>query len=294
MKVIYVHGINNDDTDAAEIHQRWSSALCVGLKDVGVDLDPAPMASAVHYGKKLADETDVWVGRSPGVEMSIEPPSEGREIALLYREYQRELGIEDEEVQKFADEEGVEMGDGIHKGWIKAIARAMEKVVGTKGGSFLARWFLPQASAYLEKPGLKDEIDNMVDEQVRRFATPGEELIIVAHSLGTVVMYRLLRSLASDYSIKLFLTLGSPLGIKLVKMHLPGVNRKPEEVLRWVNGSDAEDFVALLPRLDAKTFGDNSIHNIIGIENNDEDKHSIEDYLSNWRVAQTVFIGLNS
>ena len=90
--------------------------------------------------------------------------SEG--IASLFFEYQARAGITDDQVHSYArDDDGlIEKGDGIHKGWLKAIARAMEDLLPTRG-KFLCRTFLRQAAAYLEKPGLKARIDGLVREQ---------------------------------------------------------------------------------------------------------------------------------
>jgi hypothetical protein len=44
--------------------------------------------------------------------------------------------------------------------------------------------------------------------------------VVVAHSLGTIVSYRLLRRYGAKAQVKLFVTLGSPLGIDVVKARL--------------------------------------------------------------------------
>jgi hypothetical protein len=159
-------------------------------------------------------------------------------------------------------------------------------------GEKLANAFLRQAGAYLSKPGLFDEINAIVKEQV---FTPFQDLsrtVVVTHSLGTIVGYVLLRKMAPDEKLPLFVTLGSPLGIGTVQKRIQGPFLKPRVATHWLNGSDPEDFVALRPELTAATFGSAEIENVSNLENGDENAHSITQYLSHQEISAPILKAL--
>jgi hypothetical protein len=175
---------------------------------------------------------------------------------------------------------------------LKAIARALEKVLPSKGKT-VARAFISQAAAYLHKPSLKEKIDDLVMTQIIDGLPKDEKVVIISHSLGTIVAYDLMRRLRHQVKVKLLLTAGSPLGIEIVKRRLggPPLICLPN-VERWVNVSDSEDFVALETRLTGKTFGCDKITNIDQLDNGDEDAHDILKYLAHEVVAKEIVLNL--
>ncbi|MFD3540585.1 hypothetical protein ACFWUQ_13920 [Streptomyces sp. NPDC058662] len=68
-------------------------------------------------------------------------------------------------------------------------------------------------------------------------------LVVVGHSLGSVVAYEVLRERRRD--VGLFVTAGSPLGISEIKDRLALPAAVPEGVAAWCNVSDLRDLVAL-------------------------------------------------
>jgi len=72
------------------------------------------------------------------------------------------------------------------------------------------------------------------------------ELVLVSHSLGTVVAMDLLSELPERFSVPLLVTAGSPLGMSTVYKRL--LNRgpvRPTRVGDWVNAWAAADAVAI-------------------------------------------------
>jgi len=167
---------------------------------------------------------------------------------------------------------------------LKAAARFIEKISPFKGE--IALGVLGQAHAYLKRPHIMKEVDDLV-----RPSLEGDEpMVIVAHSLGTIVTYRLLRGFAEADKPRrcpLYVTLGSPLGIDVVRRSFSVPRTRPNDVARWLNGADPEDFVALRPVLDVQSFG-SGIDNISDIDNGYDDPHSIVGYLSDNRIAGAI------
>jgi subtilisin family serine protease len=93
----------------------------------------------------------------------------------------------------------------------------------------------------------------MEDTLRRRIASGGGPFIVVAHSQGSMIAYDVLRALkAEDADVRLFLTIGSPLGMDEVQDVLKDIGgplRVPECVARWVNVAERLDPVALDPEL---------------------------------------------
>jgi hypothetical protein len=171
---------------------------------------------------------------------------------------------------------------------LKAAARFIEKISPFKGA--IALGILGQAHAYLKRPHIMKEVDDIV-----RPSLEGDEpMVIVAHSLGTIVTYRLLREFAEANKPRqcpLYLTLGSPLGIDVVRRSFSLPRTRPKDIARWLNGADPEDFVALRPALDEQSFGW-GIDNISDIDNGYDDPHSIVGYLSDKRIANAIVASL--
>lgn len=299
-KLIFIHGINNQDNSASVIRDQWTEALSDSLRNLGLSLPSDIEVDAAFYGDVLHHETQSW-GKSLGSAsaMSVNSPDDdfvsGAE-ASLFLEIQRAYGIEDTTVADFLDKEDEKpsatiMAKGIHKKWLKAIARALEAVIPTRG-KFLARIFLKQASAYLEKEGLKEQIDDMVYNQVFSGIKPEDKVVIVSHSLGTVVAYSLLRQSTTQIKPILFVTAGSPLGIDIVKQRLGPPLICPPNVPSWLNVSDKEDFVAFKPSLNASTFGCDQVENHTAIDNGYEDAHDIQMYLKYGITSKAIYNAL--
>ena len=290
-KILLVHGINNENNTKATIEQDWGDAI-----RSGVNMPDNASITAAFYGDVLHRETESW-GQNEEVAapMSAGSPDEDYAddgVAAFYLELQRAHSISDEDVAQFLDEgEKLEharrMAKGVHKRWLKALARALENVLPTKG-KFVARAFLGQAAAYLQKPGLKKKIDGLVVEQLFDDLEAEDDVIVISHPLGTVVSYEILRRLRNKVKAKLLLTMGSPLGIQIVQNRLgPPLVCLPN-VAKWVNASDPEDFVALRPSLTKQNFGCGNIENIDDLDNGEEDAHDVLMYLQHQVVSQAI------
>ena len=299
-KVLLIHGINNQNNSKENIEITWSDALRSGAVTAGLTIPDDVKFMAAFYGDVLFKETESWNKNKPASSsMSVESPDEDYaddEVVALYFEYQRKYGISDEQVSQELDagdnlQAQRRMAKGIHKSWLKAIVRALEKVLPSKGKR-VARAFINQAAAYLHKPALKEKIDDIVMTQIIDGLPKDEKVVIISHSLGTIVAYDLMRRLRHQVKVKLLLTAGSPLGIEIVKRRLGSPLICLPNVDKWVNVSDIEDFVALQTKLTSTTFGCDKINNIDRLDNGHEDAHDILKYLAHDVVAKEIVLNL--
>jgi hypothetical protein len=83
-----------------------------------------------------------------------------------------------------------------------------------------------------------------------------KEILLIAHSMGSIVAFDVLTLMVSDFSIDTFITIGSPLGLPLVKSNIAretnnyrqGLTKLPVPACvrnNWYNFADLEDSVAL-------------------------------------------------
>ncbi len=293
---IFIHGINNQNNSKENIEKTWSDALKKNSESSGVRMPDNMKFIAAYYGDVLNEETLSWrSNNTTSIPMSIDSPDEdfaNEGVAELYLEFQKKYGFTDKQISDELNSEDnptakKRMAKGIHKRWLKAIARVLENILPAKGKKVVEQ-FLTQAAAYLHKPGLKEKIDDVVLEQIKEHLTVKDNVVIISHSLGTIIAYELLRRLRHEVQVDLLITAGSPLGIELVKRRLgPPLICLPN-VKKWVNVSDKEDFVALKTILNGDNFGCDQINNNNQLDNGSEDAHDILKYLSHGFITQEI------
>lgn len=101
---------------------------------------------------------------------------------------------------------------------------------------------------------IASEIRELLKRELRPMLSANEDIILIGHSLGSVIAYDTLWELSRleqlPGKVNLFLTLGSPLGMHYVERRLMGYKEKdkrryPDNIKRWVNMSAVGDITAL-------------------------------------------------
>ncbi|MFI9172973.1 PGAP1-like alpha/beta domain-containing protein [Streptomyces lincolnensis] len=151
----------------------------------------------------------------------------------------------------------------------------------------LLRNFIPDANGYFFVPKIGDAIRDRLRAALD--ATDGP-VVVVGHSLGTVVAYDVLsEDRYEDREIPLFVTLGSPLGYTEIQDVLVGRPlRVPAPVRLWTNFADPFDVVTLDTTL-ADDF--RSMANVITdvpVDNRSPNSHAPCGYLRTREVRATV------
>lgn len=284
MRMVLVHGINQQGKSATRILDDWLTVLRATYAEHGPDpLGRLSRIEAAFYGDTLESLSSAKVQDQAIALGAEEADDDFDEFAVkALEEMALRMGITRDRIQAEAATTVVAQGAGIHKKWLKAIARAVERVSPWKGT--LALRVLGQAHAYIRNQHVHDE----VNKRVRPLFEDDEPAIVVAHSLGTIVAYSLLREFGREGRPRqspLLVTLGSPLGIDSVRRGFAQPRNRPDHVQRWFNGADPEDFVALRGELDG--YGP-EVENFPDFENGHDDPHSISGYLGDPRVARAI------
>lgn len=107
---------------------------------------------------------------------------------------------------------------------------------------------------FKNKDGVATRIRQLVADRLLASWTPGSRLLVMAHSLGSVIAFDTLWELSqnndSEIRIDLFMTLGSPLGLNFIRHRMlnarePAVRRYPTNIRRWANFAAVGEMTAL-------------------------------------------------
>ena len=117
------------------------------------------------------------------------------------------------------------------------------------------RQTIEETRRYFEnRDGIAGRIRQRVKDELRPLFDAGHSVMLVGHSLGSVIAYDTLWELswkdASPWHVDRFLTLGSPLGMFYVQRRLSGhgergARRYPANIRHWTNVSAGGDLTAL-------------------------------------------------
>ena len=257
-----VHGRDPGGADAERIESLWLDSLNVGLAAAGRPLRVADDdASFVFYGATL----DALVGGTPPPPITVHAVDDGMgavegvvegavdtgalaelppDLVAFALAVSRELlaGAGVDAPEAVANDV---VGDALVEALAAALAAIDRFVPGLSSAVVLLA--VRDVHAYLHDAAVRD----VLDAGLLAALPTDEPAVVVAHSLGTVVAYRVLRGLGDDAGgardVPLFLGVGSPLAIRAIRDVLAAEAplRVPAPVGRWVDARDPRDLLAL-------------------------------------------------
>lgn len=259
-----VHGIGQQYFGRNQILDQWIPALADGL-EWATERRPRVELDLAFYGRLFRRDEPWGQGKgshSTGAEAQLADLDDVEFAALTtaVAEIVTPAGMAEAAAES---EKGVKKGIRL-PARVVTLAGAVERRFRPASG-FLVLGTLRQVHRYLGDPQLKAEVD-----RIMAGAAAGAT-VLIGHSLGSVVAYEFLRQ-HPGHSVKLLLTLGSPLGLKMVRDRLPAGE---PGVSRWVNVRDPHDPVTAA----------GALHRwypavLDGYADNGPDAHMAERYLS--------------
>lgn len=291
MKLLFLHGIAQAGKSSEILREHWVEALNLGLSKSrlpAIDATTSKNIVVPFYGDALAGTKPDRLKR--GTTKAAKLDADFAEFAI---EYGVEALKSSDNLSKMKSDPNItdDRKKRDIQNWspVIHITRGLDKTLPGISSAFIGK-FLKEVHSYLSDEAVQKSIDRIVT----RALNTDDRLIVVSHSLGTVVAYHLLAS-ANKISVPQFITLGSPLAIKAVKGRLREKPHKPACVSNWLNGFDTKDIVALNP-LNAKHFArtEPAIRNNARINNFTENHHSIDGYLADANVAKLIYQSLNN
>jgi hypothetical protein len=283
MRLLLVHGRAQEGKSSEIIEREWMSALRRGFAALGVSAPPDLHIDAPFYGDRLAE-----LVRDRELPQADNVATRGGAIDDAYAQFLEEVATQvssDDSVTHREIED--ELGPGPQpRGpenweWVQAIIRIIDRR--TPGISdFSIGQLLRDVFVYVNDGPVRRAINKIVADQLT-----GDPTVVVAHSLGSVVAYEVLRGHAAN-SVPRLVTVGSPLGIRAIRRRLATPLLMPAGVRDWYNAYDERDVVALYP-LDAENFAIKPpIENYPSVRNHTENRHGIDGYLDDSEVAAHI------
>jgi hypothetical protein len=262
-----VHGIGKEYLGRNQILDRWTPALADGIEHAVGRRPHRPDLDLAFYGDLFRKAPRP--GKGTGT-----TDNDAAELAALDDEELAELTETVEEIVRPADLAAA--AAGVNKSlWlpvpVQVLVGAIERrFPPTSGVLFLGD--LRQVRKYLRDERLKARV-----QQIMAGAATGTT-VLIAHSLGSVVAYEFLQQ--SGQSVPLLLTIGSPLGLRMVRSRLSAGGPL---AARWVNVRDPNDPVTAAGSLRQwyHTVEERRAEN-------GADAHCAEHYLSSEAVGQVV------
>jgi Lecithin:cholesterol acyltransferase len=145
-----------------------------------------------------------------------------------------------------------------------------------------------------EKFMVRKELRARLLAKLNEALAAAEKVVIVSHSMGTMISYDLLRNVPECPTVDTFITLGSPLGVTEVQEQLiaPDVDKidfPAPKVGRWINIYDSMDPIAA----DAVLADDYAVVDGKKIEDIEESnwgswRHTITHYLAGVKLRATL------
>ncbi|MFJ2728432.1 trypsin-like serine peptidase [Streptomyces collinus] len=282
--LVFLHGRSQQGKDPAALRDAWTAGLNQGLVAAGFPpVDPADVWFP-YYGDRLvaALATTEAVPRIPeALSLSpaeaVAPPSPT--ARAVYEEMIGEAALRwnmPEESQPATERiSRDDLVGHLHRqlGWLAA-------------RSDLDGWtialVLRDVAAYLDDRRIRDSVLDCVLETLPEDG----EMILVSHSLGTVVGMDLTTRLSPALRTVHLTTVGSPLGLDSVyKRLLIGGTKRPDVVADWLNAWCPADAVAVGCPLADEWAG--SVTDVAVINARDK-AHDIGQYLSHPEVAGEI------
>jgi hypothetical protein len=281
-RLLFVHGIHQGGRSEDELRVEWLAALGAGARASGHEVPPDLDVVFPFYGDRLdgfAAEYQVPLAS----EITTKGDAFQDEFLAFQEEVANELrrgaGITDDQLDEVYGDNPREKGPQNWE-WVQAILKAIDRYSPGTTRQFLER-FLRDVFVYLQSPTVQTTIDGIVTERLDDRPT-----VIVAHSLGTVVTYNILRA-GAQADVPLLVTLGSPLGIYAIRRRFQPL-QYPVQVDHWINAFDDRDVVALHP-LDRANFPVTpDVENISDINNQTPNRHGILGYLDKANIAGRI------
>jgi hypothetical protein len=283
-----IHGRSQQFKDATALKQQWVEALHSGLTAANADLEiPDEQIRFPYYGQTLYDLAENADG--PFAQVLVKgddgamDDAEREFLTAVVAEAVERAGITSNQIRAASEDSTVIKRNALNWPWVLAALRAIDRVPGLGGASLALA--TRDVYKYLRNPGIQTVIESGVREAIPQ----GEQAVVVAHSLGTVVAYGLLKreAKAQDWQVTQLITVGSPLGVGPIVGALRPIGY-PEGVSAWFNAFDPADVVALHP-LDRAHFSVRpDIENYSGVRNPTPNRHGISGYLGDPTVAVRI------
>ncbi|MFK8162570.1 MAG: hypothetical protein AB8H12_08915 [Lewinella sp.] len=290
MKVIFVHGRDQQDYTPKQLRDNWLTAWEKGLAKSNLSLPAEDSIHVPYYADTLINLMEELTAPKSGeaTRSGSDGINEAQELQFT-KEYLKEVALANASTfeERMDIKHAVEEDRGpLNWGAVRWLSQLLDK--GNVLGDYPVRKATRDVFVYLTQNHIKAAVNKVVEATFD--ATP---CVVVGHSLGSIVTYLVLKN-NPHFKVKKFITLGSPLGVAALARYLEPPLVMPQSIMseatdRWYNAYDKRDFVALRP-LDTKHFNNGfDIQNSTHVVNHTDNRHGIEGYLDDKVIAKLIY-----
>ncbi|WP_347460726.1 alpha/beta hydrolase [Acinetobacter sp. ANC 7454] len=295
MKVIFIHGMNQQHHTAASIRQRWLHILQKGIRKHQQDarfsylkrhiripfygdlLSRYNVRNILNAGTLMPQQWPSFSFRQP-----VQPPPP----APVPRPGWRKPVIPDIPELK--------LNDSMNFNQKLKFITTLSKNVALRDFVLLLNYFprlhrsllqkfLIETYLYLDNPDFIRE----VHERIARQLNGRKPCIVIAHSLGSVIAYNHLIQ-HPELNVQRFITLGAPMAFRVIQEHLPQPIVRPETIKGdWINFYSTDDFLTAFPLSEPPFQFEPKIINY-GIRTHIHRPHDITGYLLHPQVVEAI------
>jgi hypothetical protein len=287
-RLVLVHGRSQEGRDPKEIKAEWLNALQIGAGKLGREIPRNLDVALPYYG----DTLDAFVEQLDAP-LAEDIKARGNPNDSEFLEFQGRVADELRIKAQITDDQvnaeyasNTKPRGPLNWDWVQAILRALDKY-GPGMSKKTVELFTRDVFLYITRPGIQSEVDKIVAN-----ALTLEPTVIVGHSLGSVVAYHLLRTDPRSLQVPLYVTVGSPLGIRAIREQLIPLRFPRPPLAAWYNAFDTRDTIALYP-LNKDNFAVTpEVENYDGVKNQTDNRHGIAGYLNDPQIAGRILDAL--
>ncbi|GGX36538.1 trypsin-like serine peptidase [Streptomyces lomondensis] len=282
--LVFLHGRSQHRKDPETLRREWTAGLNQGLTRAGMaTVDPADVWFP-YYGDRLA----ALMGWTEAVSGPIELGEFTASAAAERFAAESPSGFYEQMLVEAANKAGMpQNGPVATEGFGNAlVGRFQQALSWLAAKTDVDEWTIAtvfrDVSRYLTDRKIRDTV---LDTVLESMPTTGE-LVLVTHSLGTVVGMDLVSRLPDALDLTLLVTAGSPLGMNAVNERLlAGGPHRPEKARQWFNAWCPTDAVAIGCPLEDPRWGKVSQ---LAVANGRDRAHNIDEYLAHKGVASEI------
>ena len=254
MKVIFIHGMNQQNYTAHRLKVHWLKVFKLGLQQIHCKVNLRDLhISMPFYGDlltkyQLNNQLDLATFLPKSL-LNVRLPLHVQEQHPATKEHTPVIPL----LPPSPDQQGQSFSEKLYLTSQLVKDRVLKELVILLNNfpqlhESLIQQFLIETYLYLSNPQFMQEVHQRILKHIRE----GEEYIIVAHSLGSVIAYQLLANPSKHFTAQRFITLASPLAFRVIQCKMSTPSIRPQNLTgEWHNFYSQDDFLTAFPLTEA-------------------------------------------
>ncbi|WP_336929192.1 hypothetical protein [Acinetobacter tandoii] len=289
MKIIFIHGMNQQNYDEETLKQHWLNLFKTGLSHAEQNIELKSLDIKLPFYGDLLTKHQL----NNSLDLNTMLPKSLSHLHFPFHLWHNTSIVEEHSpcitpLPCFNPEQSESLTQRLSV--ITALTKdhAFKELIMflnhyPKLHETLMHKFLIETYLYLSNSDFMHEVHHRIMSHLH----PSKDHIIVAHSLGTVIAYNLLHQF-NHFRVHRFITLGSPLAFKVIqeKLTLP-ISRPPQLHGDWFNFYSPDDFLTAFPLSEAPFNFEQPIINQ-AITTPVDKPHQITGYLAHPAVIKSI------